>query len=257
MDRFERFENLSLRVDRHESGASDGGDGVIRCRAAESRADFEHAFRLVYQRYVTVGLIRANPLGLRIAPQQLRPECQVVLAEVDDRVVGTVSLVGDGQSGLPVDSVFPGVLDPLRRAGRRIVEIGCLASTDDSARFPSRVYIELTRATIHSARQNGFDLMVASVHPRHAKFYERAMGFDRVSAEAPYEMVNGNPAICLAGSPTDASAYRQPWRRHFFEESPPAHFQNQPGMNPFDRQHFTQLFAIVDDTRHDVGRRAA
>ncbi len=231
--------------------------GPIRCRLAKSRADYHEAFSLVYRRYVAVGLIPRNPLGVRIAPQQLRQECRVLVAEASGSIVGTVSLVADGGEGLPVDRLFPGSVDGLRLKGHRLMEVGCLVSIDDSGRFPSRVYLALTRATIQRARRGGFDRMIASVHPRHAKFYERAMGFQRLTEAVPYDMVGGHPAVCVAGSANDAGDYRQPWRRHFFDHAGLDDTTPGDGMSPMDLHYFERLKSIIDGSWPGIKRRAA
>ena len=229
----------------------------IRCRPAESRWDYCEAFHLVYERYLSAGLIRPNPLGVRIAPQQLQPECLVVVAERRGRMVGTVSLISDEQAQLPVEQLFPKSIELLRATGARLTEVGCLAALDDSRRFPSPVYLALTRAAIYYARQGNYDRLIATVHPRHAKFYERAMGFVRLTGEAPYDLVNGQPAVCLAGSPHDAQAYREPWRRHFFGAYPLDHLPYAGQMSEIDCYYFSRLREMIDRNQRAGVRRAA
>ncbi len=229
----------------------------IRCRPAESRWDYCEAFQLVYQRYLSAGLIRPNLVGVRIAPQQLQPGCRVIVAEKAGRVVGTVSLVDGERAKLPVEQLFSQSVELLRANGIRLTEIGCLAAIDDSGRFPSPVYLALTRAAISYARLGAVDRLIVTVHPRHAKFYERAMGFVRLSDELPYDLVNGQPAVCLVGSPHDAQAYRQPWRRHFFGSYPLDHLAHAGQMSEIDCYYFSRLRDIIDRDQRPASRRAA
>ena len=237
--------------------AGNASNYVVRCRPANSRWDYCEAFQLVYQRYLSAGLIPPNLVGLRIAPQQLQPGCRVIVAEAAGRFVGTVSLVSGEQSQLPVEQLFPESVASLRDSGAQLTEIGCLAALDDSGRFPSPVYLALARAAIHYARQDGVDRLIVAVHPRHAKFYERAMGFVRLTQELPYDLVNGQPAVCLAGSPHDAQAYREPWRRHFFGTYPLAPLAHTGPMSELDCYYFSRLREIIDRDQRALTRRAA
>lgn len=234
-----------------------GSGSEIRCRPAQSRWDYCEAFHLVYQRYLSAGLVRPNPLGVRIAPQQLQPECRVIVAESRGCIVGTVSLISDERSKLPAEQIFPKTIEVLRASGARLAEVGCLAVLDQSRRFPSPVYLELIRTAICYARQGKYDRLVATVHPRHAKFYERAMGFVRLTGEASYALVNGQPAVCLAGSPHDAQAYREPWRRHFFRAWSPDQLPHSWQMSEIDCFYFSRLREIIDRDQHALTRRAA
>jgi hypothetical protein len=229
----------------------------VTSRPAETRSDYRAAFELVYRQYRAAGLVRPNPTGVRIAPHQLSPECTVILAESCGRLLGTVSLVGDGGNGLPLERIFPAAVRSFRRRGLRLTEVGCLASVEPPGSFPSPVYVELTKATIHYARLGGFDRMIAAVHPRHGRFYQRAMGFERLGEEAAYDRVNGNRAVCVVGDPNDPARYREPWRELFFAGPKFGRARRVAPMSGVDRKYFRALKEIADwDPARGV-RRAA
>lgn len=207
-----------MRLYRGEGGDSEE-DSSIRCRLAATRRDYLGAFGLIYRRYLSAGLITPNAYGLRIAPHQLSRECLVVVAERRSEIVGTVSLIADGDNRLPMDRLFAAPTDRMRDRGMRLVEIGCLASAADEGGFRSPIYVALTRAAIRIARDGGYDRMIAAVHPRHARFYVRAMGFRRLSAPIRDTRVNGHAAICVCGDPCREDAYAEPWRELFFRNA--------------------------------------
>lgn len=238
-----------------EAPVRGGGTDDIFCRPAETRADYAEAFRLTYRQYIAAGLAVPNAVGYRIAAHQLEPSCTVILAESGAKIVGTVSLTwGDS---LPMERLFPGSVGELREAGERMVEVGCLASLDESPSFPSAVYVALTRATIHWARLGGFGRMIAAVHPRHGRFYRRAMGFRLLGGEASYELVNHNRAVCVCGDPNDAKVYREPWRTHFFSGNWTGNADFGRGLDPQDRRHFERLLPITWQTTDSESRRVA
>ncbi len=227
------------------------GNFGVRCRPAESREDFREAFRLLYRQYFAAGLSRANPTHMRIAPHQLSPQCETIVVERNANIVGTLSMIGDGEKKLPLEKYFPKEIDSLRQQGLKLIEVGCLASEDEASRTPSNVYAALTRATIQHANAGGYDRMIAAVHPRHCKLYERGMGFQRVSEAVRCNMVEGNLAVCVIGNPREPSAFQQPWREIFFANPGVDLIKRNRYMCPIDRLYFTKLLEIAD--RHDLG----
>jgi hypothetical protein len=194
---------------------------------------------------------------MRIAPHQLFPECETIVVDQNKIITGTLSLIGDSRNKLPLDHYFPEAIEQLRREGHRLLEVGCLASEDRASPTPSNVYAALTRATIQHANAGGFDRMIAAVHPRHCKLYERGMGFQRISEVVRCDMVEGNLAVCVAGNPRDPLSFQEPWREIFFGNSGLEFVARKLPMSPIDRMHFTRLLEIAE--RHDQRstRRAA
>ena len=83
------------------------------------------------------------------------------------------------------------------------------------------------------------------------------MGFVRLTEEVPYDLVNGQPAVCLAGSPHDAMAYREPWRRHFFGTHSLDRLSYGGRMSEIDCHYFSRLREIIDRDQRSLTRRAA
>src|SRR5262245_36520503 len=71
-------------------------DGVTY-KIAASRPDREAAFRLVYQAYRRVDLMEPNEFGMRVTPYHLLPTSDVFIAMLDEAVICTLSLIGDGE----------------------------------------------------------------------------------------------------------------------------------------------------------------
>jgi hypothetical protein len=211
---------------------------TIQCNLAASRQDLRAAFQLIYRRYEAANLTRYCPVGLRISSHQLDDGCEIYVAKHLGRVVGTISVFGETASRLPLECSFPSAFKMLRERGLNLVEIGCLA-IDTEAELRSTVFASLTRTAIVRARDKKCDRMVAAVHPRHARFYERAMGFQTLSQPVSYDAVEGHLAVCVAGNPNDPAGYRSPWREVLFEESETSfHCGVIRSMSIVDRQYF-------------------
>ncbi|MEI2768852.1 MAG: hypothetical protein V9E86_10305 [Nitrosomonas sp.] len=100
-----------------------GIDSIV-CGIATHRHDLTAAFQLVYDKYLQAGLTRPSRLAMRIADFQLSKQCVIIVAKVDRRVVGTVSMVGEIDGRLPLEQAFPNALSDLRRRQLNLVEIG-------------------------------------------------------------------------------------------------------------------------------------
>lgn len=238
-----------------------GGRGIsksgITCRPAENRNDYSEAFRLIHRQYVLAGLSRPSSTMMRIAPHQLLPDCETLVAERDSTVVGTLSLIGDGPRMLPLETYFPGPIENLRRQGLRLLEVDCLASIEKTTTFTSQVFAALTRATRQYANLYGYDRTIAAVHPRHCKFYERAMGFRRISDIVTCAMVEGNLAICVAGNPTAPLECKQPWREILYGVNGAELPCRTSPMSPIDRLYFSKLLEQSQRESAEPIRRAA
>ncbi len=179
-------------------------------------AEWQAAFGLLYRKYLAANLTSANATCLRIAAHQLRTECTLIVAMRHRQVVGTVSLVEDGPGLLSLDRCFGTQLASFRKRRLRLLEATCLAVAPGNDRVISPVFAALTRATFHIARIRNMDRVIAAVHPRHCRFYQRAMGFEQLSEETQYESVEGSIAVCVSGDPTRPALFRQPWQSMFF-----------------------------------------
>lgn len=170
----------------------------ISVKVASSRADREGAFRLVYQRYLSSGLCAANPHEMRVTPYHLLDTTTVFTAHYQGEVIFTVSLIGDGEQGVPMESIFPDEIRGLRRQGVRFGEISCLADRRrDLVRFLP-LFVRVTSLMFQYAIQDGPFRFVIAVHPKHGRFYERFFGFRRIAGERPYSCVQNRPAVAYA-----------------------------------------------------------
>jgi hypothetical protein len=167
-------------------------------RMATRRKDLLAAFSLVYSAYLRTGLVRTNPLQMRITPYQILPTTDVFVASADqtEEVVCTMSLVGDGRLGLPMEAVFPDEVEQRRRSGAELGEVTSLADIhgQDAGRSP---LLKVMGFMAQRARRRGIDELLITVHPHHVKFYERFIGFEQIGESRSYGSVLGMPAVPL------------------------------------------------------------
>ena len=105
-----------------------------------------------------------------------------------------MSVVRDGELGLPMESVYPEEVAGLRLRKLTLAEVSCLAETHDSAANAQSARFQLMPLVAQLACHRGVDQLLIAVHPRHARFYQRFMGFDVLGEERRYEQASGKPA---------------------------------------------------------------
>ncbi|TWT56268.1 N-acyl amino acid synthase FeeM domain-containing protein [Allorhodopirellula solitaria] len=191
-------------------------------RAVQSRSDLLGAFGLLQERYESAGL--AEPASncvderrIRMMPFHGWRQSQVFIAALGDRIVGTVTLICDGRYNLPIAQHYRDEIKAARKMGR-VGEITSLA-VDPVHPKPAEIFGQLTRLLTFFARVQRMDFLAATVHPRHAKFYCNAMGFQLIGEEVQCHHVAGNPGVAVLGSVNDESKYRKRWRDYYFSGS--------------------------------------
>lgn len=154
-----------------------GAGRPIVVQLAATPADWRQALALVSGNYQARGY---EPVGAtyRLTPYHLLPDTTVLVARDGPQVVATFSLVCDNTLlGLPMESSYPEEIAQFRREGRRIVETTCLAERGLAARDLAPVLLGLFQAAWQVGLAQGGETNVINVTPRHARFYERALGY--------------------------------------------------------------------------------
>ncbi len=219
-------------------------------QVAEHRPERIGAFHLVYRRYREAGLIDQNRYQLRVTRYHLLTSTSVYIGIKEAETVTTVTLVRDGELGLPMECIFLDEVDHLRSQGIRLAEVSCLASEPNpSKRAFLSSFIALNRLMAQSAKFQGVDRLLIVIHPRHAPFYERYIGFRPVGSVRPYPAVENHPARLLSldlnSMPIDAPVAYQ---RFFGDPIPSGALQARPiGMEDI---HYFQPAAA--EARHFV-----
>lgn len=111
-------------------------------------------------------------------------------ARFDGMLIGTVTLAADSDRGLGVDATFPEEMQFFRRKqNTRLCELTKLAMECGT---PSKPVLAALFHFVFTYGTNNFlgsDLLI-EVNPRHASFYEKMLGFQRVGAVKTNMSVN-------------------------------------------------------------------
>ncbi len=174
-------------------------DAGLVCKIADTIPEWSSAFSIVYERYRANGLIDPSPFKMRVLPYHLLVSTNTFIAMQDGDVVCTATLVTDSSDGLPLEPIFPAEVERKRLQGLTLAEVTCLASRTTSPRTFFKVFLPMLRLLTQHARRFGADQLLVACHPKHARLYERSMGYRQFSDETTYGSLHDAPVvgICL------------------------------------------------------------
>ncbi len=178
--------------------AEDGAVAALDFGVALTVNEFDAAFRLLHDQYVSRGYMKASPSQRRLSVHHLLPSTKVLVAKRADQVVASLTVVEDSRLGLPIDEAIGIDLDRLRHRGRRIGELGALAVDAAYRRSGVALLVRLYRvAVLYAARIARLDDLAFVVHPRHREFYRALFPFRELSGTRTYRRLDGTPVIGL------------------------------------------------------------
>ncbi len=168
----------------------------VDVKLAETRDEFETAFRIIHDSYVEQGYMKPHPSGLKITKYNALPGTLVIIAREDKQVVATISLVIDSLLGLPSENIFPGEIKRIRQGSLRMAEVAGLAISNKCRN--KNVTMNLYHVMIAFAEFCGVTELIISVNPHHVKFYQDVCMFEVSSDVRMYKNLDGDaPAVLL------------------------------------------------------------
>jgi len=205
----------------------------IAYRIARTMTERLAAFRMVYRNYLRNGLIAPDNNQIHLTTYHLLASTNEFIAVSREEVIGTVSLIGDGELGLPMESIYPEPVQEYRKQGLKIGEVSCLAIQQDHSQNFMNVVVGVTRIMSQFARANGLQKLLIAVHPKHAQFYKRLMGFEQIGPKRSYPNVQNAPAVAYSLDFKKIDAERPPCYDRFFSTAiPEAELRPSPMQNP-------------------------
>ncbi len=233
----------------------DGDRPRFDFRIAATIRERAQAFNLVHQCYVRSGLILGNSFQLHVTPYQMLPESTIFICSLGTRAVGTVTLIGDGPSGLPMEEIYHDEVQLRRDNGLSVGEISSLAFAKLPRRLFLSTFIQLTRLMSQFARHQQMNQLLIAAHPRHVRFYARSMGFQIMGEEKTYPRVRNKPALAAMLDFQQIDRDRPwCWDAYFGSPIPAVQLQRKP-MTEAERNYYSRLLQIDKFDRDDkVGR---
>ena len=163
---------------------------------AHTMEEVEEAWGLVYDAYRRDNLIDVNPHRVHTTSQAVGPNTAVILGCLGPLAVGTISAYTDGPEGLPLDSVYLTEISALRRGGRKLMEVGLFADRRERINRAADGLFALMRFSYFFGFPMECDDIIIGVHPRHAPFYMRLLGFERIGPVRLIRPSRTTPSYC-------------------------------------------------------------
>jgi hypothetical protein len=163
-------------------------------KLAETIEEFEQAFSILYDNYVTEGYMQTNESKLRITAYHLLPTSMTLICKKGDEVIATCSIIKSSKFGMPTSEAID--LASYIPKGNQVAEIGSLAvkksfqNKSGSILFPFIKYI-----LVYCRDYLKLDYTVISHHPKWLIFYHLLFGFSRINPKtiSKYSFANGAP----------------------------------------------------------------
>jgi len=219
----------------------------------------------VHDVYVEEGYEDLRKPGVRVNLRYALPTTATIVGKIGDRVVITLTIMGDSPLGLPMDMIFSRELFTLRRERRRIAEIGALASHPEFRRRQQMVALFADKAIMkYAINCLKVDDVVIAINPKHVWVYKHLLLFETISTDVKqYRYVNDAPAVAMR---LDVRTCHERWRRayrgrpadrnfhSFFETDDPDHIglTNERSLHSvWDEEMFSYFFREPDDPRRE------
>ena len=213
----------------------------VECRIAQTMQDRMAAFGLVYEKYLAKGMLEPNPYKMRVIEHHLLPTTTAFIAVRNGEVVATVTLIGDGELGVPLEGIHPEVLDTVRRQQLDVGEVSCLAFKKQEMKYVLPIFIDLTRLMSQYARAHGMQQFLIGCIPQHARFYCRFLGFEQIGEERPYPTVCNTVGVACCLDFDRIDHQRPDCYDKYFGQRLPAEALRADPMSPFERDAFSQV----------------
>lgn len=169
---------------------------TLKFKIAGNRDEFEAACRLVHDQYVRKGYMEKQKSGMRLSLFHAMPETTTFVGKKDDLTVYTLTLFQDSALGLPMDAIYKKELDQLRSQGRKIAEVGALASHSHIQNEDQTVLMYGNKAAIRYSKDHlNVDDLVIAINPKHEWFYEKIMLLEKIGDVKCYDYVQEAPAV--------------------------------------------------------------
>ena len=153
----------------------------ISFKIANTKELLLQSYQLVYKRYVDVGFCQKNENQIYFGFHDLLIDTRTFVAEIDGKVIATLSVIIDNSAGLPCEHLFKNEVNSFRDSNKKIAEISRFAVSQDFKKNSVVIFQYLFQLLYHSyvSSSNVTDCIIM-VEPRHCKVYKK-FGFNEIS----------------------------------------------------------------------------
>ncbi|WP_196159102.1 GNAT family N-acetyltransferase [Reinekea sp. G2M2-21] len=139
-----------------------------------NETDMESVYRLTHDSFVQAGLSKIQKTRQLVHFPELDgiTETKVIVAEVDNKIVGTNSITFDSSAGVHTDKFFPEETKLIRQEGRRLASSWRIA-VEPEFRNQLKVLRALLKGTIEEALKADIETCLFTFYEKHERIYQK------------------------------------------------------------------------------------
>jgi hypothetical protein len=170
----------SFFLKRNFSPSSSIENKNIKIKLATSKEEFDAGLKLLHGCYASKKYINPDPSGYFFNSFALLPESNLIVATLNDKVIGSVYLYRDSYMGLPSDKYYSKINDFYRKSECRLAEISAIAVHDSLRNKNQSIFLLLMKyVLIFSKRFLVANRLILSIDMENQVFYESLWPFER------------------------------------------------------------------------------
>lgn len=168
-------------------------------RVARTKEELTAAYRILHDSYVEMGYMTPQANGMRVIKYFALPTTTNLIAVLNGKVIGTISVIRRTSMGLPLESICS--IESHCGQGS-VAEISSLAIAKDFRMGNGAVFLPLLKYLLEYTRHYmGINRFFLAVNPRQVDFYQGLLLFDRLPMKTvkEYSFANNHAAVVLTG----------------------------------------------------------
>lgn len=184
-------EALRMHLIRSNITVPNGVDNIV-LKIASTKLELEQAYKLLHDSYVGQGLMDTHVSRMRFNIWLALPYTSVIIAKINDEVVGTVSLIMDSPVSLPADKIYKQENDLFRKNGNRLVEASAFAVNPKYRNSGHKISLYLMKYLYQYSKNHlHADMLCATVRTSAIDFYKALFAFKQTGKNIPHTFVKG------------------------------------------------------------------
>ncbi len=192
------------RLIRYRIRPPNGLNSDVHVSIALEISEIKQAIQIINKSYKELGYINAEERIFEINKYIAQPDAAVLIAKIDDAVIGTMTVVQRNSMALPLEEMvsIESDLTGVERAG----EFTCLVVDPKFRRGRGfQVTFQLMRyAYWFSANRAALDKIFIACQPEHVPFYRALFGFRLIRGRSQVDDYKGTPAAFIVMDVMDA-----------------------------------------------------
>ena len=167
-------------------------------KVANTLEEREAVFHLAYQVYLDKSYVKKNESKRLINTYDADADTTILIVkDTNNKVVGSLTLVFDGQSRLPAEKIYSQELNALKSKNEKMVEISRLVIDPNFRNSKEILVLLFNYLYIYSYYVKSYSCLVIEVNPRHIAYYNSLLNFKPIGSEKPCPNVESAPAILM------------------------------------------------------------